>query len=115
MATRQGVRSEDSTGVTIVWSGLLNGDDGSPMDLPDCQDRSIQFEGTFGTNGSIQLEGSNDGANHRILTDPQGNNIVKTAAALEQVTELTKTVRPRVTGGDGSTALVATLYARRAR
>jgi len=116
MATRSATVSYGVAGQRAAlasWTGLLNGDDGSPVDMLDYGDRSIQFQGTFGTGGSIQLEGSNDGTNWQLLTDPQGNDIIKTSADLEAVTEVTRYVRPRVTAGDGTTALVATLFARR--
>lgn len=99
----------------VQWAGLLNGDDGAPFEAGDFIDASIQFQGTFGVGGSIQLEGNNDGANYQLLTDPQGNDIVKTAADLEQVTECVRNYRPRVTAGDGTTALVATLWLKRQR
>lgn len=97
----------------IQWSGLLNGDDGAPIEMPGSADRSIQITGTFGVGGSINLEGSNDGTNYVVLTDPQGNAITKTAAAIEAISELTRFVRPRVTAGDGTTSLVATLLVKR--
>jgi len=81
----------------------------------DWADYSVQFEGTFGTGGSITFEGSNDGTNYRALTDPQGNAITKTAAAIEQIEEAVRWVRPAVTAGDGTTALVATMFMRRNR
>jgi len=117
MATRTPTRTpvpgygEDS--VVIQWSGLLNGDDGSPIEMPGSADRSIQVSGTFGAGGTIILEGSNDGTNYVTLADPQGTAISKTAAAIEAVLELTRYIRPRVTAGDGTTNLVATLLVKR--
>ena len=93
----------------IVWSWLLNGDDGVAIEMPGSSDRSIQFAGTFGTGGTIQIEGSNNGSNYVVLTDPQGNNISKTTSSLEMITELTRYIRPRVTAGDGTTNLASTL------
>lgn len=90
----------------VSWVGLLNGDDGSPIAMAGSPDRSVQVLGTFGTGGTIVFEGSNDGGTtYFTLTDPQGNAISKTAAAGEQVVELTGLVRPRVTAGDGTTNL----------
>jgi len=97
----------------IQWSGLLNTDDGTPIEMPGSADRSIQITGTFGAGGTIVFEGSNDGTNYASLTDPQGNAISKTAAGIEAIAELTRYVRPRVTAGDGTTNLVATLLVRR--
>lgn len=117
MATRTATITQITTfkdnAHVVQWTGLLNGDDGSPIEMPGSSDRSVQFSGTFGTGGTILLEGSNDGTNYVVLTDPQGNAISKTAAGIEAVTELTRYVRPRVSAGDGSTSLVATLLVKR--
>lgn len=94
----------------VSWASIPNGDTGEPIEMPGSNDRSIQFSGTFGVGGSINLEGSNDGTNWVVLTDPQGNAITKTAAAIEMVTELTRYVRPRVTAGDANTAITASLF-----
>lgn len=96
----------------IEWTGLLNGDDGVPIQFGAFTDRSIQFVGTFGTGGTIVLEGSNDGVNYVTLTDPQANAISKTSASIEAISEATRYVRPRVTAGDGSTNLAAYLFLR---
>ena len=96
----------------ISWTGLLNGDDGAPIQFGAFTDRSIQFVGTFGAGGTIVLEGSNDGVNYVVLTDPQGNNISKTSASIEAISEATRYVRPRVTAGDGTTSLAAHLFMR---
>lgn len=106
----------------LFWDGLLNGDIGSPIEMPGSSDRSIQFTGTFGVGGTIVLQGSNmatpvesTDADWFTLTDPQGNVISKTAAGGEAVTELTRWVRPKVTAGDGTTDLEARLLVKRNR
>lgn len=99
----------------VTWTGLLNGDDGSPVNLSDFPDRTIQILGTFGTGGSVNFEGSNNNTNWEILTDPQGNAITKTAASMEFVTETPLWVRPRVTAGDGTTSLTVIMFARTPR
>ena len=99
----------------ITWSNLANGDSGAPIEMPGSADRSIQFIGTFGSGGSIRIEGSNDGENYAVLTDPQGNDIIKTAAGLEAITEITRYIRPRVTAGDGTTNLSAILFMKTTR
>jgi hypothetical protein len=97
----------------IAWASIANSDNGVAIEMPGSSLRSIQFGGTFGVGGTIVLEGSNDGVTYFTLTDPQGNSISKTSASLEAVQELTRYVRPRVTAGDGTTALNATLLVRR--
>lgn len=99
----------------VVWTPLANGDTGRPLELFDHADYTVQFGGTFGVGGTIVLEGSNDGTTYFTLNDVQAAAISKTAAALEQVAEAPRYVRPNVTAGDGSTALTCTIYARRGR
>lgn len=117
MAVRSVTRVEDVNTVLYTWSGLLatSTDTGEPVKVLDWADYSVQFEGNFGVGGSITFEGSNDGTNFRALTDPQGNAITKTAAAIEQIEEAVRFVRPSVTAGDGATSLVATMFMRRNR
>ncbi len=115
-ATYAGRRPTD-TGFTgeasvIAWPTLANGDFGAAVQYAGMGDRSIQFHGTFGTGGTVVLQGSNDGSNWYTLTDPQGNAISKTAAGLEAVSEATAYVRPYVSAGDGTTSITATLFAR---
>ena len=97
----------------ITWEGLLNGDTGSPIEMPGSHIRSVQIVGTFGVGGSITIQGSNDGVNYVALTDPQGNALTKTSAGLESVQELTKYIRPSVTAGDGTTDLDVFLLVKR--
>jgi len=98
-----------------TWAALANGDDGNPLEVQDDNDHCVQFIGTFGAGGTIVWQGSNNGTNWETLTDAQGLAISKTAAALEQVVEAPRYVRPNVTGGDGTTAITCILIARRSR
>lgn len=116
MATRAATITTPEIGITVVqWTGLLNGDDGAPVDLLSFADRSVQITGTFGAGGTVVIEGSNDGTNYVTVTDPQGNAISKTAAGIEAILELMKSTRPRVTAGDGTTVLAVTMLMRRTR
>lgn len=116
MATRNYTIEQDANTQTIAWSGLLNGDDGVPIEAKDFADYCIQFSGTFGAGGTILWEGSNlSGTGFATLNDAQAAAISKTAAALEQGVEFPRYMRPRVSAGDGTTNLVATMFARRGR
>ena len=89
---------------------------GASVESVQWADRSVQILGTFGTNGSVTIQGSNDGGTTwAALTDPQGNAITKTAAAIEQVSEITGHIRPTVTAGDGDTSLTVVIISRRAQ
>lgn len=97
------------------WAALLNADDGASIPFGQYTDKSIQVFGTFGPGGTLLLEGSNDGTNWATLTDPQGNPLSFTAAKIEQIMEATLHVRPRVSGGDGTTSLTAIVLMKETR
>ena len=97
----------------VTWGPLLNTDDGVAFERTEMSDRSVQVTGTFGTGGTLVIEGSNDGTNWRTLNDPQGTALSFTVAGLRQVQELTRLLRPRVTAGDGTTNLVCTMILRK--
>lgn len=97
-----------------AWLAVANGDTGAPITLDNRVDLTVTIDGTFGTGGSCTLKGSNDGTNYYALTDPQGTAITRTTAAIKQVTEAPRYVRPEVTAGDGATAIDIRLVARRA-
>lgn len=97
----------------IQWAGLLNGDDGSPYANVSYADRSVQIKGTFGAGGTVVIEGSNDGgATYTTLADQGGTALSFTAVGIKQIRDLPGLIRPRVTAGDGTTALEVNLIAR---
>jgi hypothetical protein len=91
----------------VSWTGVTNADTCTAFDVTKVPgaggtDRSIHIRGSFGTDTG-HLQGSNDGTNYVVLTDPQGNAISKTAEAIEQVLEYTRNIRPAVSGGANGT------------
>lgn len=100
-------------GHTIQWTGLLNGDSGTPLEMVGSADRSVQITGTFGAGGTVLIEGSNDGTNYSTLHDPGGNALSLTTAQIIAVLEISAFIRPRVSAGDGTTSLAVTLLVRR--
>jgi hypothetical protein len=95
-----------------VWTPLPSGSEGEPFERPSFADRSVQVTGLFGAGGALAIEGSNDGASWFRLTDPQGAPLSFSTAGLRQVQEVTLLLRPRVTGGDATTALTVTMLVR---
>lgn len=92
---------------------------GDRVAYPNAPDKSVQFDGTFGT-ATVALEGSNkpdptsaDGADWFPLTDPQGNAISKTAAGGEAVIEAVRWVRPRLTTPGAGATINVYLFSRR--
>lgn len=112
MATRDYVQTEvrgfGDYAVKVIWTGLLADDDGDPLLAVAFRKMSIQFTGTFG-GATIVLQGSNDGTNWVTLDDVEGAALSKSATGMETSGDFSLYVRPKVTGGDGTTALVATL------
>jgi len=119
MATRTPVieyaPNGQSHAVAVTWSGLLKSSDdvGAAFEGIHYADRSVQVTGTFGSAGSVSIEGSNDGANWAALNDAQGNPLAVSLARISIIQEMTRYVRPKVIAGDATTSLVVTLLARR--
>lgn len=116
MAERSSTRTELATGVpacVIGWSGLLNGDTGAAVELVDYADKTFTVTGTFGSGGSITLQGSNNNSDWFAMTDAQVTAVTKTAAGMELIVENPRYIRPIVTAGDGTTNLVVQICCRR--
>lgn len=102
------------------WLAVPNGNSGNPIgssvmeNMANYADRSVQIGGTFGSSGTVVLEGSNDGgSNYLTLNDAFGNALTFTSPGLKQITEVVERVRPRVTNGDGTTAIDVNLFMRK--
>lgn len=67
----------------------------------------MQVNDSFGTGGTVLIEGSNDGTNYVTLTDGAGSALSFTAAGLKAITEAVKWIRPRVSAG---TSVRADIY-----
>lgn len=112
MATKAAKVEGSNWGSTLVtWEGLAQGDDGAPVRLEAYTDKTVQVVGTFGTGGTVVWEGSLDGTTWGALHDPQGATLSVTDSSCEVVAESPIYIRPRVSAGDGSTALTAMLVA----
>lgn len=97
---------------SYAWT-LANGDAGSIADHTGTGDRTVQVQGTFGAGGSVSLEGSIDRLTWYTLRDTQAVSLTFTAAGLKTVLESVPYIRPRVTAGDGTTAIQVFLNVRR--
>lgn len=97
------------------WAGLLNGDDGSWVVLPAGQDRTVHAYGAFGVGGTVTIEGTLEMV--AVPVNPVGIRdnfgaaltLQTGAASLKGVHEVVYQIRPKVTVGDGSTALTVRL------
>lgn len=89
----------------VTWSGLLNTDDGAPLAFHDWAERTFQVFGTFGTGGTLVIEGSNNGVNWAPIANRSGAALSFTAAGINRTQDYPLFVRPRVSAGDGTTNL----------
>lgn len=106
----------------VTWASMANGDTGvnpsgtasTGFASAEYMDRSVQVKGTFGSGGTVLIEGSNDGgATWATINDAFGNALSVTSASIKQITEVVEMVRPRVSAGDGTTSLTVVLFMRK--
>jgi hypothetical protein len=106
-------RTEPAVDLVLHSWTLVNGEAGAAQEELSSGDRCFQVTGTFGTGGTVIIEGSVDGTNWFQLRDPSSTLLSFTAAGLKAVLEAVPYIRPRVTGGDGTTSLVCLISLRR--
>lgn len=80
-------------------------DDGAPVTLPAMDLVSFQVTGTLGTDGSTQMEATNEGtpANWAIV----GAAFTAAGMAYPADYAVVRNFRPRVMAGDGTTSFIA--------
>jgi hypothetical protein len=91
-----------------TWSPLTTTNaDGAPIAYASNGMGGVTFQvtGTWGAGGALVIEGSNDGATYFTLNDQANVALTMSANALKTVRDQPLYVRPRVTGGDGTTSL----------
>lgn len=111
MATRAAVFdrtvSKDGSVNLITWTNLTNAtsDVGSAIGESWRGEKTFQVVGTFGTNGAVTIEGSNNGVDWSPLSNRQGTSMVFTTSGFNRSQDQPAFVRPRITNGDGTTNL----------
>ena len=99
----------------FVWTGLLNGDDGSPASVPLAADMTFQvIQVAAGAGDTIILEASCEvtPGTYFQMRDGGDNVISFTGSDGELVAPMAAHIRPRITAGDGTTNFTAILFAR---
>jgi hypothetical protein len=105
--------SADQNCRIYTWNTLINGAVGLPIGnngpIP-FRSAFFQAEGAWGSEGSVQLEGSNDGENFfQLSPDPLTEAGVFTSLGAQ---EFPAYIRPHVTDGDSTTAITVTAFVR---
>lgn len=107
----------------VKWTGLLNGDTGLPYVCPEGTFKTVHVYGTPGATPHLLIQGSNEqtysqGDPPAILTAPDyqtlhndqtGATLDFTAAGMNKISESPTSIRPNVTGGDGTTTWTCVL------
>lgn len=98
MATLIGAQLKgfDGKAMTHTWT-LSDNESGEAIESPHYVDRSVQVAGSLG-GGTVTLQGSNDGSNYEVLTDATGAVLSFTASGLKQVLQVTRYIKPVITG-----------------
>lgn len=112
-------QADDGSVLVITWETLTGtNDNGKSVVIPKFSDKTVTITGTFNTT-TVKLQGTNDplsvadgSANWFDLTDPQGNAISKSSAAMEQVTENPLRIRPYISASAGSDDIDVIVVAR---
>lgn len=114
--TAENFGSSVDGGKVITWASVPNADVGITPGAGLCGnvDKSVAVTGTFG-GATVAIQGSNDGSNWFTLSDPAGDAVTFTAAGIAAVMEATLHIRPSISGGDGTTSITVTMFAKLAR
>jgi hypothetical protein len=110
-----GVAIGDSDVVDAAWLLLTTTDNvGAAFPCAAFSDRTIQVYGSF-FGATITIQGSLDGTNWFTLNDQSDNALTVTTAGGDSVQQLTRFIRPSLSGGDsgGTTSLNVRLCAKR--
>lgn len=100
--------------VKVTWETMVSASRGAGQDLSHYPMKSVQVVGTFGVNGGVRIEGSNDdGATYFTLKDPNGNNLAFTAAGGGYIANSPGLIRPLVTRAGLTTDLDVIIRAAR--
>lgn len=100
------ITRHDDESLTFTWTPLTETNaDGQPLVLSRYADKTLHAYGTFGTGGTVVLEGTNESpgsfANGVLMEGVNNTAISLTAAAIETVQEVPVQIRPRVSAGTG--------------
>jgi hypothetical protein len=100
----QAATTDSGESLTATWSGLQNGFIGAPTPARLSKAAAIQVTGTFGSGGSIKVEGSNDSLNWATVSSAA----LTSAGFFATLNTLPRYLRPNVTAGDSTTSLAVT-------
>ena len=100
----------------MTWPTMANGDTGNILNASNLPDKTVSITGTFGSGGSVSIEGDNvDGTQGIVLKDANGNALTFTAKGVAPLGPSPLFIRPHVTAGDGTTAIDVSIVSTKAK
>ena len=108
MATQNTIRQHGDSQV-IVWENITKDSDGVALDCTLLNPLTVSFEGTFGLNAEVMLEGS-VGGEFFIIETPYGGVISSYSSGIESIYGRYLSIRPRVINGTSETNITVFLY-----
>jgi hypothetical protein len=110
------LRTYGDNAIVAAWTPLTNTNaDGQAFEMPGWSDRSVHVFGTFG-GATVTIQGSNELAPTNWVTlaaaGDASEDMVFSVADLKQLLEVTRWVRPLLSGGAGSSMTVLMLVRR---
>lgn len=98
--------------IIATWTAMGIADTGDAMAVPFAAELTFQVAGTFGS-ATVVLEGSNDGVNWVTLGAVVGTNCSLTAAGIRKAAENPAYIRPKTSGGTGTSVnVIVAMHAR---
>lgn len=94
---------------SIIWENCTPNEDFEPIEMPASSSGSVQISGIFGANGSVALEGSNDGIDFFTIDDIHGDPIRRSSGGIMTVGDRPRYIRPSVSG-DASVNVKVVLF-----
>jgi hypothetical protein len=87
------------------WTGLLQGDDGAPLQVDEFHHITIHGFGSFSGGAHLNILGSNEGNNFAVTKKHDVGSMILTADSIEKLLTEPRYIKPSITSGNGSTNL----------
>lgn len=85
------------------WTGLLMGDEGTPLQVDEFHFITIHGFGAFDGSANLNILGSNDGTNFAVTKKHDVGSMILTAASIEKMLTEPRFIKPTITSGNVST------------
>jgi hypothetical protein len=113
-STFERIKQFAESSIVRSWTLPAVGDTGIAVQNPTFSDRSVQVSTLTWGGSTVTIEGSNDGLTYFTLTDQAGAALTFTSSGLRQILQVCRYIRPKATGGTGTSFKIDLLMVRKA-